>query len=89
MILTKIQANELGQMMREHSTCILRMDAVRLKLDWTAEFTAEQIISCCDRMVKHLDCTLDFPKNVQRELIQNPQFAPWLVRQNVPSSSPK
>ena len=33
MILTKIQANELGQMMREHIACILRMDAVRLKLD--------------------------------------------------------
>ena len=80
MILTKIQANELGQMMREHITCILRMDAVRLKLDWTAEFTAEQIISCCDRMAKCLDCTLDFPENVQRELIQNPQFASWLAR---------
>ncbi len=80
MILTKIQANELGQMMREHIACILRMNAVRLKLGWTAEFTAGQIISCCDRMVKHLDCTLDFPKNVQRELIQNPQFAPWLAR---------
>lgn len=80
MILTKIQANELGQMMREHIACILRMNAVRLKLNWTAEFTAEQIISCCDRMVKHLDCTLDFPKNVQRELLQDPQFAPWLAQ---------
>ena len=80
MILTKIQANELGQMMREHIACILRMDAVRLKLDWTVEFTAGQILSCCDRMVKYLDCTLDLPKNVQRELIQNPQFAPWLAQ---------
>ena len=80
MILTKIQANELGQMMREHITCILRMDAVRLKLDWTAEFTAEQIISCCDRMAKCLDCTINYHKDIQRELIQNPQFAPWLAR---------
>ena len=80
MILATIQANELGRMMRERIACILRMKAVRLELDWTAEFTVGQIISCCDRMAKHLDCTLDFPENVQRELLQNPQFAPWLAR---------
>lgn len=80
MILTKIQASELGLMMREHITCLLRMNAVQLDLNWTAEFSRGQIISCCDRMIKYLDCTLHFSKNVQRELLQNPQFAPWLAR---------
>ena len=80
MILTAIQTNELGQMMREHITCILRMEAVRLDLDWAAEFSPKQILSCCDRMIEHLDCTINFPPNVQRELICSPEFAPWLAR---------
>lgn len=80
MILTAIQTNELGQMMREHITCILRMEAVRLDLDWAAEFSPKQILSCCDRMIEHLDCTINFPQNVQRELICSPEFAPWLAR---------
>lgn len=79
MILTAIQTNELGQMMREHITCILRMEAVRLDLDWAAEFSPKQILSCCDRMIEHLDCTISFPQNVQRELICSPEFVPWLA----------
>lgn len=80
MILTAIQTNELGKTMREHITCILRMEAVHIKLDWTEVFSPEQILSCCDRMAEHLDCTINFPKNVQRELICSPEFAPWLAR---------
>lgn len=80
MILTATQTNELGQMMREHIACILRMEAVRLDLNWAAEFSPTQILSCCDRMAEHLDCTIKFPKNVQRELISSPEFAPWLAR---------
>ena len=80
MILTATQTNELGQMMREHIACILRMEAVRLDLNWAAEFSPTQILSCCDRMAEHLDCTIKFPKNVQRELISSPEFAPWLDR---------
>lgn len=80
MILTAIQTNELGQMMREHIACILRMEAVRLDLDWAAEFSPKQILSCCNRMIEHLDCTINFPQNVQRELICSPEFAPWLAR---------
>ena len=80
MILTAIQTNELGQMMREHITCILRMEAVRLDLDWAAEFSPKQILSCCDRMIEHLDCTINFSQNVQRELICSPEFASWLAQ---------
>lgn len=80
MIQTAIQTNELDQMMREHITCILRMEAVRLDLDWAAEFSPKQILSCCDRMIEHLDCTINFPQNVQRELICSPEFVPWLAR---------
>lgn len=80
MILTATQTNELGQMMREHIACILRMEAVRLDLNWAAEFSPTQILSCCDRMIEYLDCTIKFPKNVQRELICSPEFAPWLAR---------
>lgn len=79
MILTAIQTNELGQMMREHITCILRMEAVRLDLDWAAEFSPTQILSCGDRMIEHLDCTINFSQNVQRELICSPEFVPWLA----------
>ena len=88
MILTAIQTNELGQMMREHITCILRMEAVRLDLVWTAEFSQEQILACCDRMLRCLDCTLYFPNNVQRELIRNQEFAPWLARLMACSGEP-
>ena len=80
MTLTEIHANELGRMMRERVTCVLRMEAVRLNLDWTAEFSPSQLLSCCGRMIEHLDCTDSFPKNVQRELICDPGFAPWLGR---------
>lgn len=80
MILTAIQTNELGQVMREHITCILWMEAVRLDLNWAAEFSPTQILSCCNRMAEHLDCTIKFPKNVQRELISSPEFAFWLAR---------
>ena len=80
MIQTAIQTNELGQMMREQITCILRMKAVRLDLHWTAEFSPEQILSCCGRMMENLDCTIIFPENVQRELICSPEFTPWLAR---------
>ena len=80
MTLTEIQANELGRMMRERVTCVLQMKAVQLNLDWTAEFSPSQLLSCCGRMIEHLDCTVSFPPNVQRELICDPGFAPWLGR---------
>ncbi len=80
MTLTEIQANELGRMMRERATCALRMEAVRLNLDWTAEFSPSQLLSCCGRMLEYLDCTASFPQNVQHELICDPGFAPWLGR---------
>lgn len=62
MTLTEIQANELGRMMRERVTCVLRMGIVQLNLDWTAEFSPSQLLSCCGRMFEHLDCTASFPK---------------------------
>lgn len=80
MILEAIQKNELGKLMRERMTCILSMNAVHLNLCWTAEFPPEQIHTCCVRMVECLDCTVEFPKNVQRELLQNTRFAAWLAR---------
>ena len=79
MTLTAIQTNELGKMMREHITCILRMEAVQMKLDWTEVFSPEQILSCCDKMPACLGSGEDLPSNVQRELIQNPQFMSWLA----------
>lgn len=79
MTLTAIQTNELGKMMREHITCILRMEAVQMKLDWTEVFSSEQILSCCDKMPAGLGSGEDLPSNVQRELIQNPQFMSWLA----------
>ncbi len=80
MTLTEIQPNELGRMMRQRITCVARMKAVHLNLDWTAEFSPSQLLSCCTRMFERLDCTADFSKNVQRELICDPEFAPWLSR---------
>ena len=79
MILETIQPNELGKMMREHISCIRRMEAVRLDLDWTAEFSPEQILSCCDKLPLYLKDVEDILANVQRELIRSPQFMPWLA----------
>lgn len=79
MILETIQPNELGKMMREHISCIRRMEAVRLDLDWTAEFSPEQILSCCDKLPLYLKDVEDIPASVQRELIRSPQFMPWLA----------
>lgn len=61
MILETIQPNELGKMMREHISCIRRMEAVRLDLDWTAEFSPEQILSCCDKLPLYLKDVEDIP----------------------------
>lgn len=80
MTLTEIPTNELGRMMRERITCVIRMEIVQLDLGWTAEFSPAQLLSCCGRMFEHLDCTVSFPPNVQRELICNMEFAPWLGR---------
>lgn len=79
MILETIQPNELGKMMREHISCIRRMEAVRLDLDWTAEFSPEQILSCCDKLPLYLKDVEDILASVQRELIRSPQFMPWLA----------
>lgn len=80
MILETIQPNELGKMMREHISCIRRMEAVRLDLDWTAEFSPEQILSCCDKLPLYLKDVEDILASVQRELIRSPQFMPWLAK---------
>lgn len=79
MILETIQPNELGKMMREHISCIRRMEAVRLDLDWTAEFSPEQILSCCDKLPLYLKDVEDILASVQCELIRSPQFMPWLA----------
>ena len=65
MTLTEIQPNELGRMMRQRITCVARMKAVHLNLDWTAEFSPSQLLSCYTRMFERLDCTADFSKNVR------------------------
>lgn len=80
MVLTAIPTNELGRMMRERIAGVLRMEAVRLDLNWTGEFPLAQIMSACDRMTACLDCTTSYAQNVQRELIQNEGFAAWLGR---------
>lgn len=80
MTATEFLTNKLGRMMQERVTCILRMQAVQLNLDWTAKFSSSQLLSCCTRMEEYLDCTVKYPQNVQRELIRSLEFAPWLSR---------
>lgn len=80
MSLMTIKSNELSQLMQERAVCVLHMGAAHLDLKWTAEFSAEQILSCCNKMVEHLDCTDRFPENIQHELLSDQEFASWFAR---------
>lgn len=61
MTLTASQINELGRMTRDRTTRILRMKSVQLKLDWRAEFSPEQLLSCCDKTAACLGTAVNIP----------------------------
>lgn len=80
MIRTVVQPHEIGVMIRERTAVLLRMTAFRLNPKWVTEFSLLELNACCDRLaVTALDISA-IPDQLQRELIQNPDFGPWLIR---------
>ena len=57
---------------------IQKMQAVNLDLNWTKEYSVSELTSCCERLAANRIEVSLFHKNLQRELIQDPNFASWL-----------
>lgn len=78
MLRSAIQPHEMGAVILERARTLLSMKAHGLDPIWVKEFDIQQLMACCDRLAAHLPEAKPFRKEIQRELIQNPDFAAWL-----------
>lgn len=76
---TAIQPHEMSAVILERMKALLCMKAHGLDHAWVKEFTLPQLTACCDRLAVHLPEAGPFCKDIQRELIQNPDFAAWFA----------
>lgn len=80
MIQTVIQPHELGAVMRDRIAALMCLKAHGLSSAWVTKYDIPKLMACCDRIAAHLP-DMKFPCNqIQRELIENPDFAPWYAR---------
>lgn len=80
MLRTAIQPHEMGAVILERAKTLLSMKAHGLDPTWVKEFDLQQLMSCCDRLAVHQPEAKPFRMEIQRELIQNPDFAAWFAR---------
>ena len=80
MIQTVIQPHELGAAMRDRIAALMCLKAHDLNSAWVTEYDLPQLAACCDRIADHLPDTKFLYEQLQRELIENPDFAPWYAR---------
>ena len=79
MIQASIQPAEAGAAMCDYMAMILRLKAVKFDLTCTRQFSIPELSACCDRLDALLPGTELRYQSIQHELIQNPDFAPWLA----------
>ncbi len=77
---TLTQPADLGAAMRERAGIIMQMDTCHLELDWLKEFDIPQLRACCEKVSKALAGKTLTDKDLQRELIQNTEFAGWYAK---------
>lgn len=80
MLQTAIHPSELAELMLERMKVVSSMKSARLDLEWTAEFSPAQLTACCERMAGRFADAGSYCKELQRELLQNEGFAPWLAQ---------
>ena len=80
MIQTVVQPHEIGVMIRARTAVFLRMAVFKLSPKWVTEFSLRELNACCDRLAATALDISYIPDQLQRELIQNPDFGPWLTR---------
>lgn len=80
MLQTTIQPHELSAVIGGRMKTLLRMKVHGLDPSWVKEFDLQQLTACCDRLAVCLTDAKPFHKEIQRELIQNSDFATWLAR---------
>jgi len=83
-----IQAHELGEAMRSYAEATYLLKKQNLNMNWVRTFTPARLTESCLRMAEVFPDMNIFYANVQRELIQNKAFLPFLV-QLVCLSSPE
>lgn len=80
MIQTAIQPHEIGAVIRERTAVLLRMTALKLMPQWVTELSTPELTACCNRLAAASLDISQIPEQLQRELIQNPDFSSWLTR---------
>lgn len=81
MLQAMIQPHELSAIIGERMKTLLRMKVHGLDPSWVKEFDLQQLTACCDRLAVCLpNAARPLHKAIQREMIQNPDFAAWFTR---------
>lgn len=77
MLRKTLQSHELGASMVERTKVLTRMKERRLNYDLVREFGLSQLTECCNRMSTALTGIHVCEVSLQKELIQNPEFAAY------------
>ena len=72
-------STDRGQLMRDRTSLIINMTRCKLSFDWIQQFELRQLMECCARLTDTFSLVaVKLSTPIQKELIQNPQFAEYL-----------